>query len=88
MQPADSSLSRNKFTRRGGLETFFPKIVMIGTNLRVLEQKVNASDLLRRGYGVPSKLSDAHNFDLQLRKRSVAPTELTLSRAVTAHSPR
>jgi len=25
---------------------------------------------------VPSKLSDADKFDLQLRKRSVAPTEL------------
>jgi len=31
---------------------------------------------LRRGYGVPSKLRDADKFDLQLRKRSVAPTEL------------
>ena len=39
MQPAD-----NQFTRRGGLETFFHKIVMIRNNLRVLEQKVNASD--------------------------------------------
>ena len=41
MQPAD-----NQFTRRGGLETFFHKIVMIRNNLRVLEQKVNASDKL------------------------------------------
>ena len=50
MQPAD-----NEFTRRGGLETFFHKIVMIRNNLRVLGQKVNASD----------KLSEADNFDLQ-----------------------
>jgi hypothetical protein len=47
--------SRNEFTRRGGLETFFHKIVMIRNNLRVLEQKVNASD----------KLSEADKFDLQ-----------------------
>ena len=37
------------------LETFFHKIVMIRNNLRVLEQKVNASD----------KLSDADKFDMQ-----------------------
>src|SRR6184192_3103951 len=37
------------------LETFFHKIVMIRNNLRVLEQKVNASD----------KLSDADKFDIQ-----------------------
>jgi hypothetical protein len=36
-------------------ETFFHKIVMIRNNLRVIEQKVNASD----------KLSDADKFDLQ-----------------------
>ena len=37
------------------LETFFHKIVMIRNNLRVLEQKVNASD----------KLSEADKFDLE-----------------------
>jgi len=37
------------------LETFFHKIVMIRNNLRVLEQKVNASE----------KLSDADKFDMQ-----------------------
>ena len=47
MQPAD-----NQFTRpgrrgdRGGLETFFHKIIMIRNNLRVLKQRVNASDKL------------------------------------------
>jgi hypothetical protein len=29
-----------------------------------------------RGYGVPSQLGEADKFDLQLSKRSVAPTEL------------
>src|SRR5207249_10941449 len=37
------------------LETFYNKIVKIRNNLRVQEQKVNASD----------KLSDADKFDLQ-----------------------
>jgi hypothetical protein len=51
MQPADSSLQPKEVP----LEIFFHKIVMIRNNLRVLEQKVNASD----------KLSEADKFDLQ-----------------------
>jgi hypothetical protein len=51
MQSADTSLQPKEVP----LETFFHKIVMIRNNLRVLEQKVNASD----------KLSDADKFDLQ-----------------------
>ena len=51
MQPADSSLQAKEVP----LETLFHKIVMIRNNLRVLEQKVNASD----------KLSDADKFELQ-----------------------
>jgi hypothetical protein len=50
MQSADASLQPKEVP----LETFFHKIVMIRNNLRVLEQKVNASD----------KLSDADKFDL------------------------
>ena len=51
IQSADTSLQPKEVP----LETFFHKIVMIRNNLRVLEQKVNASD----------KLSDADKFDIQ-----------------------
>src|SRR5205823_14583121 len=51
MQSADSALQPKEVP----LETFFHKIVMIRNNLRVLEQKLNASD----------KLSEADKFDLQ-----------------------
>ena len=51
LQSADSSLQPKDIP----LETFFHKIVMIRNNLRVLEQKVNASE----------KLSDADKFDMQ-----------------------
>jgi hypothetical protein len=51
LQSADTSLQPKEVP----LETFFHKIVMIRNNLRVLEQKVNASD----------KLADADKFDMQ-----------------------
>lgn len=51
LQPGETSLQPKEVP----IETFFHKIVMIRNNLRVLEQRVNASD----------KLSDADKFDLQ-----------------------
>ena len=51
MQPADASLQSKEVP----LETFFHKVVMIRNNLRVLEQKANASD----------KLREADKFDLR-----------------------
>ncbi len=51
IEPADTTLQSKDVP----LETFFHKIVMIRNNLRVLEQKVNASE----------KLTEAEKFDMQ-----------------------
>jgi len=51
LQPSDTSIQSKEVP----LDTFFHKIVMIRNNLRVLEQKVNASE----------KLSDADKVELQ-----------------------
>ena len=51
LQPAEASLQPKEIP----LETFFHKIVMIRNNLRVLEQKVNASD----------RLNDGEKFEMQ-----------------------
>ncbi len=51
LQPGDTGTQSKDLP----LETFFHKIVMIRNNLRVLEQKVNASD----------KLTEAEKFDIQ-----------------------
>jgi hypothetical protein len=50
MQSADTSLQPKEVP----LETFFHKIVMIRTNLRILEAKINSSD----------KLTEADKFEL------------------------